>query len=231
MLYYMRKFFSIFDKFVDRAGYWHGFYFLLAGSGVIGAITGWLAKGVSAVDQYGALGWWSAALLGALLFSAISLTLAVARYAWVHAKARNKWVEKTDEFNPMDRDFKDKRLLLSDLMHPLNKNIKGKRFYDCELIGPQNIFMYQNAYMKGVAFADCSIFVLWPDSKGSLWPGSAAIMQDVEMHGGSICGATLLISPEMVKDFRDMGCKFSTLTGDPVIDTQWPQANSEETRR
>lgn len=197
----------------------------------MGMITGWLSSGIDLINQFGFFGWWISGLCGALLTALVLSALAWARYAWVHARTRQRWEERVDGFNPLDRDFKSKRLLVSDLMHPLSRRIEGKRLYDCELIGPANIFLFRDISFHGTSFVDCVVIVLWPERDGNLHTGNAVIMEKSEMHGGAVWGATLLIPPQLVPTFKAMGANFATLTGDQEIDSRWNLGNEEEKLR
>jgi hypothetical protein len=164
-----------------------------------------------------------------LLTGLFMLSLAWMRYAWVHARARQKWADQTDDFNPLERDFRNKRMRLFDLMHPLTKRIDNKRIYDCELLGPANLFLYRNFKMDGITFFDCTAVVLWPEADGRVHTGDAVILENGEMHGGAIFNTTILIPPHMVKDFKGTGIPFATLTGDPDIDSPRIQGTEAET--
>jgi hypothetical protein len=205
------------DRIESRIALWT----VLGGGSAVGLITGWLSSGVDLINQFGWFGWWVAALCGAFIAALIVLALVWVRYAWVYATTRRKWQEQVDTFNPLDRDFRAMRMRAHDLMHPITKTISGKRLYDCELIGPVNLFFYRDLLFNGVSFSDCNVVALWPDETGSLFPGNSTIVEKTEMHGGSIFGATIMIPPQMVAEMKAMGAVFSTLTGDPEIDARW----------
>lgn len=115
-----------------------------------GALLGWLSRGLEAADQYGWLGWWVAFFVGALTFAFLTFLLAISRYAWVNAAARNKWAGSVSGFNPLDRDFRNQRLQILDVMHPINRMVDSKRFYDCEIMGPASIFFHEDTVLGGV---------------------------------------------------------------------------------
>jgi uncharacterized membrane protein YeaQ/YmgE (transglycosylase-associated protein family) len=192
-------------RFLDRLESRLALWSVIGGSSVVGVITGWLSRGVELIDQFGWFGWWVAGLLGALVTALFLLSLAWMHYAWVHARTRQKWSEQVDDFNPLDDDFRTKRMKIYDLMHPLSKRITGKRLYDCELIGPANVFLFQDSRFYRVGFMDCTVVVLWPDATGRLFPGNSVVVERTEMHGGSIWGATLLIPPHSLVPFLRWG--------------------------
>lgn len=222
----MRRIFDFVDRLTDRIGYWHGTYILLASSSIMGVISGWLSTSVEWISQFGVFGWWVAALLGALVTALFCLAIATVRYAWIHASSRREWAERVDDFNPLDKDFKNKRIKIQDLMHPISKRISGKRFYDCELIGPANVFLHKDIDLFKNGFFECSFVVLWPDADGRLGTTNAVILDNIEFHGGAIWGATILVPPSLVGDLKESGANFVTLTGDQELDNRW-QPSSE----
>ena len=102
------------------------------------------------------------------------------------AAAIERWKEKVDSFNPLDPEFTRKRIKILDLMHPVSQKIERKRLIDCELIGPANIVFTgtskNKAALSGVSFYNCEVVV----AKENSFIQNVAIMEDVEMIGGSI---------------------------------------------
>lgn len=219
------------NRFLDRIESRIALWGVLGGSSVVGLITGLLSRGVDLINQFGLFGWWVAGLCGALLAALFFLALMWGRYAWVSVRTRQRWEERVSDFNPLEKDFQNKRMRVYDLMHPLSKKITGKRLYDCELIGPANIFLLRDISLFKTDFVDCVVVVLWPEDDGQIRPGNSVVVENTEMHGGAIWGCTLLITPQLVPTFKEMGAKFTTLTGDSDIDSQWRQGSEKETPR
>ena len=94
------------------------------------------------------------------------------------------------------------------MAHPLTKKVEGKRLYDCELIGPANIFAYRDTLLNNITFFDCTFIVLWPDKIGKVYPGNAILFDKVEMHGGTIYNGLCCTNP-----VRDSSCESSVVAG------------------
>jgi hypothetical protein len=222
MLKFMRKPFGIIDRFVDRIGYWYGAYGMFAGGSVMGLTAGWIASYSTWMEKFGAIGWFMTGLMAFLLFSLAALCIASVRHRWIAASAARRWSEKVDTFNPLDRDFQRKRLKFHDLASPMGRRITGKRIRDCELIGPANVFIYRDIELQSNNFVDCIFVVLWPDAKGMLLTGDAVILEATKIDDSVIFGATIMIPPQLVPTFREMGVTFATLSGDQEHDIQLP---------
>jgi len=212
--------FKYLDRMANRVSPWYVPIALFASTSVMGIISGWISTGVEQINQYGWFGWWIACLVGASLTAVVLGSASWARYNWVYSRAQKKWAESVDTINPLEKDFRTQRILLSDLGHPITRKIFDKRLYDCEMIGPANIFVHRDILMTGMTFFDCTFFVLWPDIDKKVYPGNAVMLEKVKMYGGAIYGATFLITPELVPTFQKMDVKFSSLTGDPKIDNR-----------
>lgn len=216
------------DRAVDRLGYWYAAW-VVFGVPSMGVVAAWAGSYSSYVSQFGYVGWIFVGLAASLFLSLLILVCVLARNAWINGRRTQRWIEASDTFNPMDDEFRNKRMLVRDLAHPITNAIKKKRLYNCELVGPASLFMYTGGYFKDVAFYDCIVFVLWPDRSGQVFPGNAVVLTEVEMHGGAIYNATILIPPQMIDTFLGVGMKFSTLTGRPEIDSLLQPSTSEET--
>lgn len=218
MVWHMQKIFRFIDRLTDRIAYWHGTYWILASSSAMGVITGWLSTGVTWISQFGFFGWWLAGLLGALVTAMFLMIIAWVRYAWVHASAKNKWANQVDDFNPLDKEFQRRRLKIADLAEPITNSIRGKRFIDCDMVGPANIFLWNNININGFELVDCTVVVLCPDKNGGLHPGNAVRFSSIEMYNCRLFGVTVMIPPQLVHVFQDTGVTFASFTGRPEID-------------
>lgn len=219
------------QKFIDRAESRLSLWLAIGGSSVMGLFTGWLSSGVAWINQFGWFGWWLSGLLGALLTATLLMALSWARYAWVRAGVQQKWAQNVDAFNPLDVEHRSKRIRILELMHPITKHIENKRLYDCELIGPANIFMYQHCMFNRIEFYDCVAVAIQADNSGRIFPGEAVVLKNLEIHGGTIFGATLYVPPQFVQMIADIGVPFITFTGVKKIDDRLLQHTEAETQR
>lgn len=213
---------KLLDRIESRWSLWTS----LLGVPVVGAITAWLSTGVDWVNQFGAFGWWAAALVGSLIATLFAVAFAWLRYAWVVATSRSKWAEETEGVNPLAKSFREHRLSLDDIAHPISQKITGKTFYDCDLICSRNLYIHDDVSLIRNKFEDCTFMVLKADSKGMVFPGNATIIEATEFHGSTIWKANVLLPPNLVPTFLKMGATFATLTGFPEIDSQKPDGSS-----
>ena len=106
---------------------------------VLAAVSGYLAKHTAWIASHGPIAWWGVTLAAACVGLLLIIGVAHLRYKWVMASAVNKWKENVHNINPLDEEFKQKRIAVSDLVAPFTSVIEGKTFIECEIIGPAAI--------------------------------------------------------------------------------------------
>jgi hypothetical protein len=109
--------------------------------------------------------------------------------------------------------------------------LHSKKFFDCELLGPANLFLYRKIGLYNITFVDCVALAIQPDANGNMEPGHCMVLDNVEIHGGAIYNATILVPPPFIEMIADTGMKISTLTGVERIDSQFLPNNEKGTRR
>ena len=222
MLHFMwKRIQEIIDKIVSHISIWQ---ILTGGSVSFGLLSAWLSSGVSWINQFGWYGWFTAGLVGALLFALLLLAGVWIRYGWTKTRVMRVWGMQVDAINPLAHEFHTKRIKALDLSNPINRLVVGKRLIDCELVGPANLFFHKNIELNGVGFKGCDIIVLRPVDAVPVY--NVVAFEDFQMIGGSIWLCTILIPPTMVDLFAQMGSTFITLTGNPQIDKQPPKSDS-----
>jgi hypothetical protein len=150
---------------------------------------------------------------------------------WIKASAIRKWKEDVSGVNPLDKEFRGVRLKWLDIMNPVSRRIEGKSFHGCELMGPANLFFWQNVFNNRTEFAGCTVVVLKKAEDGGVYPGSSSIMlKNVEIHNSSIYNCTIFIPPDMAMEFARIGTPIITLSGVPEIDSL-PLLGTAEGRR
>ncbi|WP_072372688.1 hypothetical protein [Hyphomicrobium sp. NDB2Meth4] len=197
----------------------------LAGGGMsyLASITDWMVAwgplGVGAAGLSAALTVW----VGLALASSLR---AKAKIRQAEAAAIDKWKQEVDSINPLAAEFHTKRIRVEDLAHPIDRSISDKRLIDCELIGPANLVLLDNDF-KDMRFYQCDTVVV----RANMPINNAIALRRVKMIGGSLWNCTLLIPPQAVKTFADMGAVFTSPTGVPEIDNLQPQAPEGKTPR
>lgn len=187
------------DRIESRIALWT----IIQGSGIVtaGAISGWLASATAWVDSYGTVGWWFAALSGALLTALTLSVFAWLRYTWFRADAMRKWKQAVDGVNPLAPEFQRQRVKLLDLSHPLFPVIENKRFIDCELLGPANIILMGKINLTNVAFLGCDLVVV----KLGAVLANVIRLDNVQIFGGTISGCTIFVVPAQLPMFAQVG--------------------------
>jgi hypothetical protein len=170
--------------------------------GTLGAVvTGYLSSWVSWISQWGAFGWWCAALAGGIATSVIYVAGAVARDLYSTARSKEKWAREVDSINPMDKVFHGRRIRLADLVHPIRKNIKDKNFADCELIGPANIVFRGNGHFTDGLFLNCDVVIM---KDGDVTLNNVVILENCTITRCEIFEVTLIVPPQMYLQFAGM---------------------------
>lgn len=80
-----------------------------------------------------------AAVAGLIAFAVFRVCWNGARILKANAIARERLSSESSSFDPMAREFVDKRLFLRDLVPPGRRRLDGRKFLRCEIIGPGNI--------------------------------------------------------------------------------------------
>lgn len=179
------------DRIESRVALWQ----LVRGTGVVtvGVFSGWFAAGVDWIASFGVYGWFTAALLGALLAAAIVALIGYARNKFAEARLLNKRSDDKalDAVNPLDGEFHRKRISLQSLVHPVSGKIANKQFTDCELIGPANIVMWSHCNFSGTGFINCDFILTKDDAEVR----NVIPLENVTIRGGEIMKATIFVHP------------------------------------
>ncbi len=182
-------------------------YQLVSGGGIVGVglITVYVAKATTWLNGYGAIGWWSAGLVGALLAALVLAALAGARYLWEYGASSRRWSRTAEKVNPLDPVFTGKRIELAELTNPFSRLIEGKTFTNCELMGPANV-LFMGGEVNGTGFYDCCFVVVRQDAIIS--PRMFTFLKNSKIFGGAIWNCIIYITPDMAEQFKDKGINF-----------------------
>lgn len=194
---------------------------ILLPAGLIGVLSGYLAQGVSWIDQFGWFGWWSAGLIGFALACMALFGVAATRLWWLHGSAIRKWRSDVETVNPVEKEFSKKRISISEIAHPITRLIDSKRFVDCEIIGPANLVLVGNAGFSHVSFINVDIV----PTKNGARINNVFILKDCEFIGGTITGVTFFAPGNAFKAFEPIEPHYVSLTGDAAIDKRPLQSN------
>lgn len=188
----------------------------VGGSGIATAAT---SSTVQWITQFGWFGWWISFLCGCVLAAAVASLVTVAKKNVAQERAMEKWKKEVDNINPLDKEFKNRRINFNDLKPPHKSGISGRRFIDCELLVYNNILLYKKVSLFGCGFCDCNVIVFHPPKNLR----NVMSVEESDFINCEIVGATIFITPNLIDDFVRMGVDFASLTGDPKVDDR--QAN------
>jgi len=177
-------------------------------SAYLTAATEWL-------NQFGAMAWFIAALVGALLSATLCILIAMLRHLWIRATLIAKWAEKSDRVNPLLDEFSRERIDLNEIVDPTRRLIKNKRFSRCEIVGRSNIILTGNSILMNTTMHNCDLVVISPRAKRIM---NAIELRDVHVVECGIFDCTILISQNLLDTFIQMRAEFISLTGRPEID-------------
>lgn len=178
----------------------------------VSGISAWLANKIEWINQFGAFGWWSAALLGALCATLTLLAFSSLRLSWHKGSAIRRWKESVDSIDPMLKSFDKKRIDISDVKDPITNSISDKTFTDCDLLGPANLMFSGVINLDRVQFINCDVVPI----KDGVWLFNVIEMKDVNVISGRIHRCTLFVSSGSLPDFRKLGVEFVSIATDEV---------------
>lgn len=87
------------------------------------------------------------------------------RYKLTEAKAIKNCNEKTNDINPIDKEFRKVRRKLLDLVFPIDGYIENKKLLDCKIIGPANFYFFNGSNIFGSAFNKLDLVLCKDDAK------------------------------------------------------------------
>lgn len=129
---------------------------LIAGSSVTGVATAYAAKATAWLAAWGPIGWVGTAFAGVGFFILCAMGFAWAREKIVRASIEKRFFNRPDAINPLEEEFRNKRIKIADLVSPIEPIIRGKRFRNCEIIGPANVAL-SATYPNAGGMANCGL--------------------------------------------------------------------------
>lgn len=121
-----------------------------------GTVAGIAAKATAWLAAWGPIAWVGAGLLGAGFFILLGIGFAYARGKLVRASIEKQFYSRADAINPLEEDFRNRRIHLTDMISPIEPVIRGKRFHNCEIIGPVNVILKAN-YQGSTTITHCHL--------------------------------------------------------------------------
>jgi len=201
------------------------FYVYAGYVAVSGLVTGYLASLNDWIASYGPLGYWSAGMTGALVATLTGAGFARLRLWWIEGNAVNKWKDDVVGVNPLDHQFTGLRLRMSDFVHPVRREIANKTFIECELMGPINVCLMDHMHITGAGLLNCDIIVAGPDI-----PIFTAVRAErLTILRGTLVNWTIIIPPNLVPIFQQMGAQFVTPIAGAQPTPQLPQGTAQGT--
>lgn len=197
-----------FQRLLDRIESRYALYTALGGSALIGVIGGWTAAYSDWVAQFGAIGWLLSGLVAAVMMAVIILLGAISRNAWIRGSATAKWSREVDSVNPMDRQFINRRINLSDLVDPIQSVVAYKDISQCDILGPANIWIGGASSLIRTGFINCDFVAL---SGGEEIANCIALI-DVSINRCRLYKVTVYVPAERVAEFEAMGAYFLGFT-------------------
>jgi hypothetical protein len=167
-----------------------------------GAIVQTMGGGV----LMGALAWvqglpplaWGGAFLVGLIVMAIFRLINAASYM---RRALAKYAEKhadTSSVNPLRKDFQDNQINLRDFYHPYQQSGTNLSFRNCELFGPNELFLHGEISFRTVChFQECTTVII----KDQQPLFGAVKMKDVSFSDCRFFRVTILVT---AKDARGL---------------------------
>ncbi|MDO8422320.1 MAG: hypothetical protein Q7S99_09170 [Parvibaculum sp.] len=184
-----------FQKFLDRLESRIALITSVAGSSLMGVITGWISAYSEFVGQFGAIGWWFSGMLGMLITAMAFAAWGRFRLYTANADYIRRAKAPTDGVNPIEGTFDRKRIRLAEFLPPMPVAVSNKTFTACDIFGPVVVRLVGGTTFANNEICDCE-FVAVKD--GAVTP-NALHMGDLTIRGSRIFGVTFLV-PEAVAE-------------------------------
>lgn len=180
----------------DRVQTWWSLWLLVGGTGVV---TAAVANATSWLAPWGAIGWWSAFLIGCLAAALIFATFSWGYGRWARDRDLRKVLASTG-VNPLTDRFEKQTILAADLYNRDYVPHVNKSFRDCYISGPAMVLL-DGCTLERVDFRHCQIALLNPQ----IMLYGAIKLDRCLFAGGVMSNLTLLMSPQ---DFAAMPADF-----------------------
>lgn len=144
------------NGFVESLTSHWSLFALIAGSSLTATAVGFAAKATDWLDEWGPIAWVSASLAGAGVFVLMGLGASTARARYIQSSIQKRFFSQPDTINPLDDNFRNRRIRISDLVSPIEPVIRKKTFRECEIIGPANVVLLSSFPGAG-GMANCQL--------------------------------------------------------------------------
>lgn len=112
------------------------------------ALPAWAVSSAKILQNYAPFSWVIAGFAGVFSIALSLLLVSVARRQWHRTSFDQVFRKSHPAINPLDETFSNTRIFLNDFVLPSDTQIKNKTFIDCEIVGPANIYLHANNYLK-----------------------------------------------------------------------------------
>lgn len=165
----------------------------------VGAVMSVLAVLTDWMNLYAPFSWGLAFLIGVLAI--IFAFAGHARYVlWrTQNELLKKSVDPTSEINPLDKNFHNLRIKISDLAHPVEHSIKDKVFSDCELIGPSVLYLASGNIDK-INYINCNM--IKANSNAEISTQSIITMENCKIMNCKLYNMVIISSAENALQFE-----------------------------
>ncbi len=140
---------KLFDHFGSHVTVWTWAWPYVGGVVGVGTVTGLVAKATAWIEPWGPIGWWAAAMVGALIAALLLLLFALAYGRIMDARLKRKIYGSGDKLNPLEDFFDRKRIDINDLAYPFAPIVRKKTFQNCDLVGPCNVLVMGRSELYG----------------------------------------------------------------------------------
>ncbi|WP_149539061.1 hypothetical protein [Siccirubricoccus phaeus] len=127
---------------------------LIGSTGFVTILTSWAAAVTKWLAPCGVITWIACGLAAGGLFVLLWLAAAIARERIIKASIENHFCHRQDSINPLQDEFKKRRIDVSNLVSPIEPIVRKKRFIECDIVGPYNIALSATRPSEG-GMKDC----------------------------------------------------------------------------
>jgi hypothetical protein len=156
---------------------------------VIGGALGWaLAAFTHFMQQWAPFSWFVGIAFGALAAQGWKLLRSVQREKDEQRRRLEMLQAPKSTVNPLDTEFRNQRIYLTDIVPPFGFIVEGKEFRGCEIIGPANIAI-MGCEISHSSFISCDGVV----GDGDAWGENVILLKDCRIRESTLYKLTIIV--------------------------------------
>lgn len=129
------------------------------------ALPAWAVDAARILADYSPASWVVAGFGGMLTAALVYFLIGYGRRAWIRATFDGRFLDRHGGINPLDRVFQNQRIYLNDFVLPSSPVVENKMFYNCEIVGPANVWFAERNHTDETRLPPVDAVYLDPTQK------------------------------------------------------------------